>query len=78
MIRPQHTFSSPSNQDFTHIPSNPATQSLDHMTWSATDQLNRRPSLSPYSNRYERHAKDGFAYWPTDLVYRKPRGKYLK
>ena len=45
------------------------------MTWSATDELNRRPSLSRYSNRYERNAKDNFAYWPRDLAYQKPRCK---
>ena len=56
--------------------SNLVTKSLDNMTWSATDQLNCRPSLSQYSNRYERHAKDGFTYWPTDLAYKKPRCMY--
>jgi hypothetical protein len=75
MNRPQHVFVSSSNQDFAYTPSNPTTQSVDSMTWSATDQLNRRPSLSQYSNRYERHAKDNFPYWPTDVSYKKPRCK---
>lgn len=78
MVRPQHSFSSGSNQDISYTPSNPTTQSLDAMTWSAKNELNRRPSLSQYSNRYERHAKDGFAYWPTDTYYKKPRSKYYQ
>jgi hypothetical protein len=76
MIRPQHVFASSSNQELSYATSNPATQSLDAMTWSATDQLNRRPSLSQYTNRYERHAKGNFPYWPTDLAYQKPRCKF--
>jgi hypothetical protein len=76
MTRPQNTFSSSSNQDLSYKSSNPTTQSLDAVTWSLKDELNRRPSLSQYSNRYERHAKDGFAYWPTDLYYKKPRCKF--
>ncbi len=71
--RPQRTFSSASSQDFSYTPSNPATKSLDAVTWSPKNELNRRPPLSQYSNRYERHAKDGFAYWPTDTYYKKPR-----
>ena len=47
---------------------------FDTLTWSATDELSRRPSLSGYANRYERHAKDGFVYWPKDLIKAKPRG----
>ncbi|CAF0747533.1 unnamed protein product [Rotaria sp. Silwood1] len=74
MIRAQHSFTS-STQDLSNKTPNLTTKSLDSMTWSATDQLNYRPSLSQYSNRYERHAKDGFAYWPTDLTYKKPRCK---
>lgn len=76
MIRPQHSFSSASNHDISYTPSNQATKSLDAVTWSSKDELNRRPSLSQYSNRYERHAKEGFAYWPTDTYYKKPRSKY--
>ena len=64
-----------SSQDLSHSTTNSAVQSTDPVTWSATTQLNRRPSLSQYSNRYERHAKDGFAYWPTDTEYKKPRCK---
>ncbi|CAF2408348.1 unnamed protein product [Rotaria sp. Silwood2] len=74
MIRAQHSFTS-SSQDLSNKTPNLTTKSLDSMTWSATDQLKYRPSLSQYSNRYERHAKDGFAYWPTDLTYKKPRCK---
>jgi len=70
--QPQHVFLPPPNQDL----SNPAAKSLDAMTWSSKEELNRRPSLSQYSNRYERHAKEGFAYWPRDLYYKKPRCKY--
>jgi hypothetical protein len=76
MERSQHVFSSSSNQDLSNTTSNPTIKSLDTVTWSSKDELNRRPSLSQYSNRYERHAKDGFSYWPTDLYYKKPRSKY--
>ncbi|CAF4544637.1 unnamed protein product, partial [Rotaria magnacalcarata] len=55
----QNTFASPSNQDVSNRKPNITAASLDSMTWSATEQLNHRPSLSQYSNRYERHAKDG-------------------
>ncbi|CAF1026958.1 unnamed protein product [Rotaria sordida] len=75
MLRAQHSFTSSSNQDLSNKTPNLTTKSLDSMTWSATDQINQRPSLSQYSNRYERHAKDGFAYWPTDVTYNKPRCK---
>lgn len=77
MNRPQHSFASPSVQDLSNNTQNLTAKSLDSMTWSATDQLNYRPSISQYSNRYERHAKEGFNYWPTDLDYKKPRCKYL-
>ncbi|CAF0830898.1 unnamed protein product [Adineta steineri] len=73
--QPQQLSASSSFQDLSYQPSNPAARSMDSMTWSATAQLNRRPSLSQYSNRYERHAKDGFAFWPTDTEYKKPRCK---
>jgi hypothetical protein len=72
MSRSQDRFASSSTQDL----SNPTVKSLDSITWSAKNELNHRPSLSQYSNRYERHAKDGFPYWPTDLQYKKPRCKY--
>jgi hypothetical protein len=68
----QHVYSG-SNNDLSYSSSNPATKSLDTLTWSATDALNRRPSLAQYANRYQRHAQDRFAYWPTDLTYKKPR-----
>ncbi|CAF3280476.1 unnamed protein product [Rotaria socialis] len=71
----QNSFASPSNQDLPNKTPNITAASLDSMTWSATEQLNHRPSLSQYSNRYERHAKDGFSYWPTDINYKKPRCK---
>ena len=86
MVQPQQMPTTPSYQD----QSNPisystakstdpiqysTTKSVDPMSWSATAQLARRPSLTPYSNRYERHAKEGFAYWPTDVEYKKPRCK---
>jgi hypothetical protein len=71
--RAQPVFASPSSQDL----SNATTKSLDTSTWSSTNELNRRPSLSQYSNRYERHAKDGFAYWPADAYYKKPRCKFF-
>ncbi|CAF0833606.1 unnamed protein product [Adineta ricciae] len=64
-----------SSQNLSCSTTNSAVQSTDPVTWSATAQLNRRASLSQYSNRYERHAKDGFAYWPTDTEYKKPRCK---
>lgn len=66
---------SASNQDISSNVSNTTPRSFDAATWSARDELNRRPSLSQYSNRYEQHAKDGFAYWPTDS-YKKPRSKF--
>lgn len=66
----------PSNQELSNKSLNSTTKSLDAMTWSATDQLNQRPCLSQYSNRYERHAKEGFNYWPNDITYAKPRCKY--
>ena len=69
--RPQPDFSSSSFQEF----STSATDSLDSSTWSARSELNRRPSLSQYSNRYQQHAREGFAYWPT-LGYQKPRCKF--
>lgn len=78
----QNSFVSPSAEDTsnkpTDVPNTPnlTTKSIDSLTWSATDQLNHRPSLSQYGNRYERHAKDGFTYWPTDTDYKKPRCKY--
>lgn len=72
MKRPQHKFSASYNDL-----SNQATKSLDTYTWSATDALNQRPSLSQYSNRFQRHAKDNFTYWPTDSAHQKPRCKYI-
>ncbi len=57
--------------------SNGVTQSLNASTWSSRYELNRRPSLAQYSNRYEQHAKDGFAYWPPDPYYKKPRCKFF-
>lgn len=67
----EHLFPSPSFQDL----SNRTTRSFEPLTWSATDELNRRPSLSRYANRYEQHARDGFVYWPRDLTYQKPKGR---
>lgn len=72
LSRPQHVFTASSNQDL----SNPTTPSVDVSTWSTKTELNRRSSLSQYSNQYEQHAKEGFAYWPTDTYYRKPRCKF--
>jgi hypothetical protein len=69
--RPQHNFSASYN-DLSY----PATKSMDTLTWSATDALKQRPSVSQYSNRFQRQAKDNFSYWPTDLSYKKPRCKY--
>ncbi len=77
MKRPQHKFSGSSN-DLSFTSSNPATKSLDTFTWSATDALNQRPSLSQYSNRFQSHAKDNFSYWPTDLQSKKTRCEYYK
>ena len=71
MRRPQHTFSASYN-DLTAA----GTQSLDANTWSATDALHQRPSLNQYSNQFQRHAKENFAYWPTDSAQNKPRCKY--
>jgi hypothetical protein len=75
MRRPQHKFSSSSN-DLSFTSSNPTTKSLDTFSWSATNALNQRPSVSQYSNRFQRHAKDNFSYWPTDTTFKKPRCKY--
>lgn len=69
--RPQHKFSSSYN-DLSFTSSNPTTKSLDTLTWSATDALRRRPSLSQYSNGFQHHAKDNFSYWPKDSTYQKP------
>jgi hypothetical protein len=75
--RPQHKFSGSYN-DLTLTSSNPATKSLDTMPWSVTDALNRRPSDSQRSNRFQRHAKDNFTYWPTDSTQKITRRKYLR
>jgi hypothetical protein len=67
MKRPQYN-------DLSFTSSNPMTKSLDTLSWSGgTDALNQRPSVSQYSNRFQRHAKDNFSYWPTD---KKARCKY--
>lgn len=67
----EYIYPSASFQDLSGRP----TRSLEPMTWSATDELHRRPSLSRYTNRYEQHARDGFVYWPRDLTYQKPKSK---
>ncbi len=69
-------ISYPTANPISYSTANPIARLANPMTWSATAQLNRRSSLSQYSNRYERHAKEGFAYWPTDIEYKKPRCKY--
>jgi hypothetical protein len=71
--RSPQVFASPSSQDL----SNATTKSLDTSTWSPRNELNHRSSLAQYSNRYEQHAKNGFAYWPTDTYYKKPRCKFF-
>jgi hypothetical protein len=71
--RAHYVFPSGSNPNL--VPS--TVKSFDSMTWSATNELNRRPSLTRYSNRYERHAKDGFAYWPSEITSQKPRCKFI-
>ena len=70
---PPQEFASSSRQDL----SNSLTDSLNASTWSLRNELNHRPSLAQYSNVYEQHAKDGFAYWPTDSYYKKPRCKFF-
>jgi len=62
------------NDSITKSMNNFNVKSMNNLTWSATDELNKRPSLTQYNNRYSRHAKDGFTYWPTDVVYKKPKG----
>jgi hypothetical protein len=71
-----NSISYPTANPISYPTANPRVKSANPMTWSATAQLNRRASLSQYSNRFERHAKEGFAYWPTDIEYKKPRCKY--
>jgi hypothetical protein len=75
MKRPQHKFLGSYN-DLSVTSSNPATKYLDTMTWSGNDTLNRRPYASEQSNRFQRQAKDNFAYWPTDSTQKKMRCKY--
>ncbi len=71
--RPQHKFSGSYNDLST---SNPATRSLDTMTWSMNDTFNHRPSGSQHSNRFQRQAKDNFPYWPSDSKQKKTHSKY--
>ena len=74
MTQPQHIYQSTSNHDLPNPPSSPPPKTPEQLTWSATAELNRRPSLSPYMNRYQQHAKEGFAYWPRDS-FQRPRCK---
>ncbi len=74
MKRPQHKFLASYN-DLSYTSSNPATKSLDTLSWSGKDTLKPRPSVSEYTNRFQRPARDNFPYWPTDLSHKKPRCK---
>ena len=73
--RPQHKFSGSYN-DLTSV--DPATKSLDAMTWSMADSYNQRPSVSRHSDRLQRLAKDNAAYWPTDSTQKKTHRKCSK
>ncbi|CAF3954240.1 unnamed protein product [Rotaria sp. Silwood2] len=70
MKRPQHRFSASYN-DSSFTSANPATHSLDALTWSQNETLNRRPSLTRNSNRSQHYTKDNLSYRPPDSAYKK-------
>ncbi|CAF4149781.1 unnamed protein product [Rotaria magnacalcarata] len=70
MKQPQHQFSA-SHNDLSFASSNPTTKSLDTLTWSRNDGLNRNQYLARYSNRLQQAGKDKFAYWPSDSTNKK-------
>ncbi|CAF1332530.1 unnamed protein product [Rotaria sordida] len=71
MKRPQHKFSSSYN-DLSFTSKNPATQSLDALTWSQSNTLNQRPSLTRHSDRSQHYVKDNLSYRPPESTYKKP------
>ncbi|CAF2590088.1 unnamed protein product [Rotaria sp. Silwood2] len=75
MKRPQHRFSASYN-DSSFTSANPATHSLDALTWSQNETLNRRPSLTRNSNRSQHYTKDNLSYRPPDSAYKKNACKY--
>lgn len=75
--RPQHNFSASYN-DLSFTSTNPMTKSMDTLTWSQSDALNRYQSSSQNPNRFQSISKDSFGHRSSNSAYKNSGCKYFK
>ena len=70
MKRPQHQFSGSQN-DLSFTSSNPATKSLDALTWSQNQTYQRRPSASQHPSRLQHQQQENSSHWMNESTSNK-------